>query len=240
MIIGISGRKQSGKSTVGNLIYSLFLSQADVSEKIFLSESGEIIVSDLYGQQTYEGILDPHQKPSNDIVLNKLFEDMNKSIKIYNFADALKQDICINILGLDYNQCYGTDEEKNEPTHLVWENKNLTAREVMQFVGTDIFRKMYENVWVDSTLRKIKSEDVPLSIITDCRFPNEVAAIKDNGGKIIRLSRDPFHSDHISESILDKENYDWSNFDYIIDNSEHSLYDQSVAIKKIIEEIVQL
>lgn len=240
MIVGISGRKQSGKSTAGNLIYSLFLAQADVSEKIFLSESGEIIVSDLYGQQTYEGILNPHQKRTNDIVLNKLFEDMNKSIKIYNFADALKQDICINILGLSYNQCYGTDEEKNEPTHLIWENKNLTAREAMQFVGTDIFRKMYENVWVDSTLKKIKSENIPLSVITDCRFPNEVAAIKNNGGKVIRLTRDPFHSDHISESILDRENYDWSNFDYIVDNAENSLYDQSTAIKTIIEEILQL
>lgn len=29
--------------------------------------------------------------------------------KIYNFADTLKQDICINLLGLTYDQCYGDD-----------------------------------------------------------------------------------------------------------------------------------
>ena len=240
MIIGVSGRKQSGKSTVGNLIYSFFMSQLDIAEKIFLSESGEIIISDLYGEKNYEGIFDPYNTVSTDFLIARCFETMNKSIKIYNFADALKKDICINILGLEYKQCYGTDDDKNETTHLQWDGKNISAREAMQFVGTDIFRTMYNNVWVDATLKKITREAVPLAIITDCRFPNEVEAIKSNGGKVIRLTRDPFHSDHISESILDKENYDWSNFDYVVDNGESSLYEQSVLIKQIIEEIVQL
>jgi hypothetical protein len=240
MIIGVSGRKQSGKSTVGNLIYSFFMSQLDIAEKIFLSESGEIIVSDLYGEKEYEGIFDPHNTLSNDFIMSRCFDTLNKSIKIYNFADTLKKDICINILGLDYKQCYGSDEDKNQTTHLKWENKNLSAREVMQFIGTDIFRSMHMNVWVDSTLKKIVRENVPVSIVTDCRFPNEIEAIKSNGGKVIRLTRDPFHSDHISESILDKDKYDWSNFDYVIDNSEYSLYEQSAHIKKIIEEILKL
>jgi hypothetical protein len=240
MIIGVSGRKQSGKSTVGNLVYSFFMSQLDMSEKIFLSESGEIIITDLYGEKAYEGIFDPHNTASNDFLMSKAFTSLNKSIKIYNFADTLKKDICINILGLDYNQCYGSDEEKNQKTHLVLDNKNLSAREVMQFIGTDIFRSMYTNVWVDATLKKIIKEDIPVAIVTDCRFPNEVEAIKENGGKVIRLTRDPFHSDHISESILDKENYDWSNFDYVVDNIEYSLYEQSTHIKQIIEEILQL
>jgi hypothetical protein len=240
MIIGVSGRKQSGKSTVGNLIYSFFMSQLDVAEKIFLSESGEIIISDLYGDKVYGGIFDPHNTLSNDFMIIKCFDTLNKSIKIYNFADTLKKDICINILGLDYKQCYGSDEDKNQTTHIRWENKNLSAREVMQFIGTDIFRSMYTNVWVDATLKKIVRESVPVAVVTDCRFPNEVEAIKSNGGKVIRLTRDPFHSDHISESILDKDNYDWSNFDYVIDNSEYSLYEQSTHIKKIIEEILKL
>jgi cytidylate kinase len=240
MIIGVSGRKQSGKSTVGNLIYSFFMSQLDVSEKIFLSESGEIIVSDLYGEKSYEGIFDPYNTSSTDFLIAKCFEALSKSVKIYSFADALKKDICINILGLEYRQCYGTDDEKNEITHLIWEGKNISAREAMQFIGTDIFRTMYNNVWVEATLKKIMKEGVPLAIITDCRFPNEVESIKSNGGKVIRLTRDPFHSDHISESILDKENYDWSNFDYVIDNNNNSLYEQSVLIKKTIEEILQL
>jgi len=36
-----------------------------------------------------------------------------------SFADNLKQ-FCIDTLGLDHKQCYGTDEEKNTPTKYKW------------------------------------------------------------------------------------------------------------------------
>jgi hypothetical protein len=42
--------------------------------------------------------------------------------KIYNFADTLKQDICMNILGLTYDQCYGEDDIKNSLTDIEWKN----------------------------------------------------------------------------------------------------------------------
>ena len=45
------------------------------------------------------------------------------SAKIYNFADPLKKDICINILGLTYEQCYGEDIDKNTVTEVEWERK---------------------------------------------------------------------------------------------------------------------
>lgn len=38
-----------------------------------------------------------------------------------SFADTLK-NFCIETLGLTYEQCYGTDEEKNSPTKYLWEN----------------------------------------------------------------------------------------------------------------------
>lgn len=39
----------------------------------------------------------------------------------YAFADLLKK-ICIEALGVEYEQCYGTDEEKNSDTTYVWDN----------------------------------------------------------------------------------------------------------------------
>ena len=146
--------------------------------------------------------------------------------KLYNFADPLKQDICINVLGLTYNQCYGTDEEKNQHTDLVWEDKHLSAREVMQFVGTDIFRKMKPNVWADATIQKIKLDQYAISIIADCRFPNEVDAVKNAGGIVIKLTRNPYNSDHISETALDPNHYSPLNFDYVLDNSTISIAQQ--------------
>lgn len=158
----------------------------------------------------------------------------NSNIKIYNFADVLKNDICINILGLTYDQCYGTDDQKNELTNNYWEDKQLTAREVMQLVGTDIFRKLQLNVWVDATLNKINKEGVDLAIIADCRFPNEVEAVKKSGGSVIKLNRNPFNSNHASEVALDPKNFDNSRFDLIVFNQNLTIPQQTYAVLKFL------
>jgi hypothetical protein len=180
-IIGISGRKQSGKSTCADYI-------ANVAK------------------------------------------EKNKTCKIYSFADPLKQDICMSILGLTEQQCYGTDDDKNTVTDTYWDNKQLTARELMQFIGTDIFRKMQSQVWVNATVNKIKKDNIDIAIVADCRFPNEVSKIIENNGVVIRLTRDLFHSDHISEVALDLDKYDWINFSRIIPNHKLSILEQNKLI----------
>ena len=52
---------------------------------------------------------------------------------------------------------------------------------------------------------------------------NEVHAIKDAGGFVIRLTRDTNHSTHSCESALNKDVFDWDIFDYIIDNQGYSI-----------------
>lgn len=155
--------------------------------------------------------------------------------KIYNFADPLKKDICINILGMSYDQCYGSDEQKNELVNCHWNNKQMTAREVMQFVGTNIFRQMQNNVWADATIHKIQLEQPDLAIIADCRFPNEVKAIKDAGGIIIKLMRNPFNSDHESEVALDPDQYNYNNFDLVVDNTTISIEEQNKTIIEFLQ-----
>ena len=157
---------------------------------------------------------------------NGTIEPLN-SAKIYNFADPLKQDICMNILGLSYSQCYGEDIDKNTPTKLVWDGKQLTAREVMQFVGTDVFRKMKHDVWASATIQKINNDKPSLAIIADCRFPNEVEAVKEAGGIVIKLNRNPHNSNHASETALDEENYSIKNFDLVIYNENISIDEQN-------------
>lgn len=241
MIIGLSGRKQSGKSTAGNLIYSLYMAQTNISNKVLLSNDGEIIVSDLLGNESYAGVFMPYRyaHKSTDIIINKVFDTLDPLIKIYNFADILKQ-LCMDIFEFSYEQCYGTDDNKNELVNCFLQDNQMTAREVMQYIGTDIFRSIKKDVWVKSTINKIRKDIPNLSIITDCRFPNEVDIIKNNGGKVIRLTRNPFDSDHLSETILDEKNYDWNNFDYVIDNKDTSLYEQCDIVKQTILEILKL
>jgi hypothetical protein len=238
-ILGISGRKQSGKSTTGNFIVSIYLSDLAISENVYLNEYGQIIVSDLLGDKNYAGVFDPTNIYSDDYTIKQVIQRLRGLIKIYNFADVLKQDVCMGLLGLTYEQCYGTDDEKNRPTDMMFDGKNMSSREILQFIGTDIFRTLKPNIWVDATIKKIQKERPKLAIITDCRFPNEVQSIKDNGGKVLRLTRDPHHSDHISESVLDMDRYNWNNFDHIIDNKNMPMLEQLSETQKILSLILE-
>jgi hypothetical protein len=154
-------------------------------------------------------------------------------VEIYNFADPLKEDICMNMFGLSYVQCYGEDHNKNELIDAYWEDKQLTARDLMQLIGTDLFRKLNNNVWVNALINKIKKSKLQVVIVSDCRFPNEVEAIKNNGGIVFRLNRNPHKSEHISESILDACRYDWNNFNAIINNEHMTVREQYDKLKKL-------
>lgn len=169
---------------------------------------------------------------SCEFVANVFVGNLLGNVKIFNFADPLKNDICIKILGLSYDQCYGSDERKNELVNCYWEGKQMSAREVMQFVGTDIFRKMQNNVWADATINRILNEksNLDLALIADCRFPNEVDAIKKVGGYIVKLQRNPFNSDHSSETALDENNYDQDIFDLVIPNNVLAINEQNKII----------
>lgn len=156
------------------------------------------------------------------------------SHKIYSFADPLKQDICMNILGMSYSQCYGSDDDKNTMTDLEWDGEKLTARRAMEVIGTNIFRQIKRQVWVEATINKILRENLDLAIIVDCRFPNEVDAILDSKGYVIRLDLDPFHSDSDSEKALDPEYYDWNRFSCVINNSAMTAEGKNHEILKFI------
>jgi hypothetical protein len=165
---------------------------------------------------------------------NGSIESFN-SAKIYNFADPLKKDICINIFGMKYDQCYGSDDQKNELVDCYWEGKQLSAREVMQVVGTDIFRKMKQDVWAGATIIKIQKEKPDLAIIADCRFPNEVESIKRAGGIVIKLTRNPYNSNHTSETALDEINYPVSNFDLVVYNDNLKIHEQNEVVLQFLK-----
>ena len=154
-IIGFSGKKQSGKNTSANFIYSLYMINQAHCQKAKINPQGLIDVVKNDNMNITIDVNEYYLNASNYIdqemldVINKL----NSYIKIYSFADILKKNICMDLLDLTYEQCYGPDSSKNEVTNVFWENKYLTAREVMQFVGTDLFRAMKPNIWPESTIK---------------------------------------------------------------------------------------
>lgn len=232
-ILGLSGRKQSGKNTVCNFLHGMEMLSTGAITDFKFNNKGKLIVPaslvDGEGKEQIEyGIFDLEREKTDSAFFDYMANNIWPFIKAYSFADMLKMNVCMDVLGLSYEQCYGTDADKNTKTHISWDNilgsenkGNMTAREVMQFVGTDFFRGLYPDVWADSTIRRVQTEGSAFAIITDCRFPNEVEAIQKAGGKVIRLTRNGDGPDaHLSETALDKENFDWNKFDAVIDNSD--------------------
>jgi len=172
----------------------------------------------------------------------------------YAFADRIKE-FCIDVLGLEHKQCYGTDEEKNTPTKYLWENTPafkyyplsdskgepmgpMTGRDVMQIFGTESVRAWFGNVWAEATLRRIRKMCPALAVVTDNRFPSEVETILGHPrGYIVRLTRSPFSGDqHTSETALD--NFDWSRERcYVLDNASLDKKKQQEAAIPILEAI---
>jgi len=177
------------------------------------------------------------------------------TFQVTSFAEPLKR-MCIDILGLKPEGVFGTDADKNALSHIQWDgfpeeirNKYakdhilagdgvldpilrsgpMTNREVLQVMGTDIFRAIYGDVWANAPFNKDWS-NCQVVILTDCRFPNEKLATEKHGGVIIRLERDTqFRDNHPSEIALD--GYDFTN-KYVNNGSVEDLRQYLLSLLK--------
>ena len=107
-----------------------------------------------------------------------------------SFGSAVK-DIVSIITGWSREFVEGTNEERHLRETLVHPDYNKTCRELMQFVGTDLFRNQFDdNIWVNIIKNKIESDIInDKFVITDVRFDNEAQMIKSIGGNIIQINR---------------------------------------------------
>lgn len=248
MIIGISGKKQAGKTTIANIIHGEILLKNKMVKDYNISEEGKLIIktSNSSAQEGW-GEFDIERK--DEEFVEYAHYNMWPHVKLYNFADSLK-DMCINLFGFTYEQAYGTNEQKDQSVpHLLWKNmprgrvgkkqpkKEMTAREFMQFFGTNVMRKMHHDVWANACLNKISKEGSDLAVIADVRFPNEVEAINKAGGKVLRLERNIHQDKHDSETALDSDKYDHSNFWHVLDNSNIDIGETITKVKSLLEKI---
>jgi hypothetical protein len=129
-----------------------------------------------------------------------------------SWAYPLKVSIGQNLLGLSYNQLFGTEEDK-ETIDKFW---GKSPRELLQIIGTDCFRNLVDpDFWVKVGIRYIEDlqargiEDI---VISDCRFPNEMDAIKELGGISVRVEREGYYTGdyHPSETSLDNYEHDYT------------------------------
>lgn len=258
MIIGISGKKRSGKNTVANFINGMVMKKNKIIEDFVMNGSGELeILTHFQDGSTDWGVLDLYRRDED--FTKSLEEILWPFVKNYSFADQLKTT-AIELFGLDPSSVYGTEEEREAPTHLLWENMPdnvkagidytdyscieinkkgpMSGRDFMQYWGTNIARKMYKNIWINSTLKTILREGSGLALITDVRFPDEVEAIKKAGGYVLRLDKITNDDKHESETSLDPEVYDWKNFDYIVNNQDQTLSETLENVERLLSGVI--
>ena len=165
-----------------------------------------------------------------------------------SFANTLK-DAVAAVFGWDRTLLEGRTKEAREWREQVdpwWAQRleipTLTPRWVLQYWGTEVLRNhFHDDIWIaslENKLRKTKDDIV----ISDCRFPNEIKAIKNQGGLVIRVVRgtDPewmkaahaymsgpstigwaLGKDALHKAGIHASEYSWAatEFDAIVDNN---------------------
>lgn len=144
--------------------------------------------------------------------------DMRQSPRprAFRFSQPLK-DAVAGIFGWS-SQMLGVlayKEERFDKPMKTLDGRNLwTRREVLQYVGTDVFRTMDADVWITAALRAANSQanafDTNGFICTDCRFPNELEALMKHFGstyvvKLVKVGGTQTEaSTHASETEIAK------------------------------------
>ncbi len=209
--IAFSGKKQSGKDTAATIVYNILNA---------LSLPVDIGPAGLYKHSAMAGY----------------------RCKPFHFAKPLKDMVNLT-LGIPQELLWGSDEDKETLTHVMWEGfpvevrfkysldgtepclvdgclkqprprtGPMTVREVLQIMGTDIFReRVYGEVWSEAPFRQQWREG-NVVLLPDCRFPNEKKIVEDNDGIVIRINRTRSKAMdldmHASEVALDDAEFEW-------------------------------
>ena len=114
-----------------------------------------------------------------------------------SFAGALK-DAVAAVFGWDRELLEGRTAEARawrEQVDEWWAARlgmpHLTPRWILQYWGTEVCRRGFHNdIWVAAVENKLRSTGKNM-VLTDCRFPNEVAAMRNLGAKVVWVKRGP-------------------------------------------------
>jgi len=193
MIIGISGKKQSGKTTAKRAIEEWVRRKGNAG-----------------GNESYLGVT------------------------TCSFAQSLKEIVRTTLVPASLHITI-RDMDREDIKNIMLPCA-LTIREALQKVGTDWFRTLDSEAWLNAWESSIP-DYMNVVIVPDVRFPNELEAIHKRRGRVIKLLRAPFaHEDeHLSEIALD--HLPDSEFDYVVDNQEMDIPKQNQAIFDIMDKM---
>ena len=174
-----------------------------------------------------------------------------------SFAHALK-DAVSAVFGWNRELLEGrTRESRNwrEQRDDWWSERlgmEITPRWVLQYWGTEVCRKGFnDQIWIAALENKLRTttDDV---VISDCRFPNEITAIKRAGGIVVHVIRGPLpewfniailanqgsisHQEELAKLGIHSSETAWigTKFDAVVSNHEDGLDNLYAQVKHLI------
>lgn len=250
-ILGMAGTKRAGKDSSARYVMGHIMKKCDVIDRFDITPEGELLVNASYRDDDGKivegmGIFDTNRVDPE--FTNYLQEMVWPNVKIYNFAESLKF-IAMNIYGLEFNQLYGTSQEKESPTTIKWgsiypllpkqirpaavnKDEFMTAREFIQYFA-DILRWIDDDCLTKCLVQRIMVEQSPYTIIADVRRIKEVEAIHACGGKVIyhtRVSEDDSHHTEHEFDTVNKTEF----FDAVIDNRACTIQEKNAQLHSIL------
>jgi hypothetical protein len=178
-----------------------------------------------------------------------------------SFANTLKDAVAC-VFGWDRTLLEGRTKEAREwreQRDEWWSNRlgmDITPRWILQYWGTDVCRKSFHNdIWIASLENKIRKTGDNI-VISDVRFPNEIDAIHNASGLVVRIKRgnDPkwfFDAQAynrgpngnanwaLSKGKLDKLKIHASEYSWVGGKIDHTVYNDS-TIDQLYEQIESL
>jgi len=254
-LIGISGKIGSGKDTVARIIQYLSLdpevygmTNGDIIAD--LEHNGYVASGSDYKIKKFAGKLKQIASLLTGIPAQK-FEDqefkkeyLGEEWNYYTISVLMDRKL------LQQSGRFVTREEAEQaveiakqsfkalPVEYVIGMQRMTVRQLLQELGTEGLRKgLHENVWVNALMAdyrfpKLSQYNPSYWIVTDVRFPNEAAAIKEQNGLLLRIERPGIKlNDHPSETSLDEYP-----FEHVIIN-DGNLNDLINKVRKLMTEL---
>ena len=113
-----------------------------------------------------------------------------------SFAATLK-DAVAHVFGWDRDMLEGRTKESRawRETQDAWWTARLgisiTPRWILQHWGTDVLRQhFHDDIWIAGLENKLRTTRDNI-VISDCRFPNEIKGLKEQGAQIVWIQRGP-------------------------------------------------
>ena len=161
-----------------------------------------------------------------------------------SYANSVK-DACATIFGWNRNMLEGDTPGSRawrEQDDKWWSEKlgkPFSPRLALQLMGTEAGRDVFHpDLWVHTVMRRCENAPWNNYVIADVRFPNEIKAIRDSGGRVIRVRRGPdpewydlarecnlgYHKQEVMRNAYPEVHYsEWawigSDYDIVMDNN---------------------